>query len=35
MDMSEFQKDPSLAKLADQFTVEAIVKFLEPRLNAR
>ena len=35
MDVTEFQKDPSLAKLADQFTVESIVKFLEPRLNAR
>jgi len=34
VDMTEFQKNPTVARLADLFTVEAIVKFLEHRLNA-
>lgn len=34
VDMAEFEKNPTLAKLADLFTVEAIVKFLEHRVNA-
>jgi len=34
VDMTGFEKSPTLAKLADLFTVEAIVKFLEHRLNA-
>jgi acyl carrier protein len=34
VDMTEFQKNPTLAKLADLFTVDAIVKFLERRVNA-
>ena len=35
VDLTEFQNDPTLSKLPDLFTVEAIVKFLEHRLNAR
>jgi len=34
VDMAGFEKDPTLSKLGDLFTVEAIVKFLEHRLNA-
>jgi len=33
VDTTEFQKNPTLAKLADLFTVEAIVKFVEHRLQ--
>jgi len=34
VDMTEFAKNPTLSKLGDLFTVEAIVKFLEHKLNA-
>ena len=33
-DLSEFEKDPDLNKLGDLFTVNAIVNFVEGRLNA-
>jgi acyl carrier protein len=32
-DLTEFQKDPDINKLADLFTVNAIVNYLEGRLN--
>lgn len=34
VDLTGFEKNPTLSKLGDLFTVEAIVKFLEHRLNA-
>ncbi|MDH7600261.1 MAG: acyl carrier protein [Sedimentisphaerales bacterium] len=34
IDFSGFEKDPRLAKLGDLFTVEAVVRFLEHKLNA-
>ncbi len=33
-DLSEFEKDPDLNKLGDLFTVNAIVNFVDNRLNA-
>ena len=33
-DLSEFQKNPDLSKLADLFTVNAIVTYLDTKLNA-
>jgi acyl carrier protein len=33
VDITQFQKDPTLAKLADLFTVDAIVRFLEQRIK--
>lgn len=33
-DLSEFEKDPDLNKLGDLFTVNAIVNFVDSRLNA-
>ncbi len=33
-DLSEFEKDPDLNKLADLFTVNAIVNYVDGRLNA-
>ena len=33
-DLSEFEKDPDLSKLADLFTVNAIVTYLDSRINA-
>jgi acyl carrier protein len=33
VDMTEFAKNPTLSKLADLFTVEAVVKFLEHKVN--
>jgi acyl carrier protein len=35
VDMTGFESDPTLAKLPDLFTVEAIVKFLEQRVAAK
>jgi acyl carrier protein len=32
-DLSEFEKDPDLGKLADLFTVSAIVNYIDGRLN--
>jgi acyl carrier protein len=32
-DLSEFEKDPDLGKLADLFTVNAIVNYIDGRLN--
>jgi acyl carrier protein len=32
-DLTEFQKNPDLSKLADLFTVNAIVTYLDSRLN--
>jgi acyl carrier protein len=32
-DLSEFEKDPDLGKLADLFTVNAIVNYIDSRLN--
>ena len=34
MDMSTFENDPDVNKLGDLFTVGAIVKFVETKLNA-
>ncbi len=34
VDMTEFEKNPVLAKLGDLFTVEAVVKFLSQRIKA-
>ena len=33
-DLSEFEKDPDINKLGDLFTVGAIVKYIESKLNA-
>ncbi len=33
-DLTEFQKNPDLSKLADLFTVNAIVTYLDTKLNA-
>jgi acyl carrier protein len=33
-DLSEFEKDPDLNKLGDLFTVNAIVNFIDSRINA-
>jgi acyl carrier protein len=33
-DLSEFEKNPDLSKLADLFTVNAIVTYLDGKLNA-
>ena len=33
-DLSEFQEDPDINKLADLFTVDAIINFVEGKLNA-
>jgi len=33
-DLGEFEKDPDINKLADLFTVNAIVNYVEGRLNA-
>ncbi len=33
-DLSEFEKNPDLSKLADLFTVNAIVTYIDGRLNA-
>jgi acyl carrier protein len=33
-DLTEFEKDPDLNKLADLFTVTAIVNYVDSRLNA-
>lgn len=33
-DLTEFEKDPDLNKLADLFTVNAIVNYVDGRLNA-
>jgi acyl carrier protein len=32
-DLTEFEKDPDLGKLADLFTVNAIVNYLDSRMN--
>jgi acyl carrier protein len=32
-DLAEFEKDPDLGKLADLFTVNAIVNYLDSRMN--
>ena len=34
VDLTGFEENPTLSKLGDLFTVEAVVKFLEHRLNA-
>ena len=33
-DLSEFEKDPDVNKIADLFTVDAIVNFIEIKVNA-
>jgi acyl carrier protein len=33
-DLSEFENDPDLSKLADLFTVNAIVNYIDGRINA-
>src|SRR4030042_450983 len=33
-DLTEFEKDPSINKLADLFTVNAIVNYVDSRVNA-
>jgi acyl carrier protein len=33
-DLTEFEKDPDINKLADLFTVNAIVNYVDSRLNA-
>ncbi len=33
IDISEFEKDPDINKLADLFTVDVIVSYLESKLN--
>jgi len=33
-DLTEFEKDPDVNKLADLFTVEAIVNFVDNKINA-
>ena len=33
-DLSEFEKDPDINKLADLFTVDAIINYVETKLNA-
>ena len=33
-DVSEFEKDPDINKIADLFTVDAVVTFVETKLNA-
>ena len=33
-DLSEFEKDPDINKLADLFTVDAIINYVEAKLNA-
>ena len=33
LDLGEFEKDPQIAKLADQFTVRMILRYLEERLG--
>ncbi len=33
-DLTEFEKDPDINKLADLFTVDAIVNYVDARLNA-
>ena len=32
-DLSEFEKDPDVNKIADLFTVDAIVNFIETKVN--
>jgi len=34
MDLTEFEKDPSVNKIGDLFTVDAVVTFVENKLNA-
>lgn len=33
-DLSEFEKDPDVNKLADLFTVDAIINYIDSRVNA-
>lgn len=34
MDLSEFEQDPQVDKVADYFTVDTVVRFVENKLNA-
>ena len=34
MDLTEFEKDPSINKIADLFTVNAIVNYVDSKINA-